>query len=1264
MLKFLSPSLLALALGFSGLSSLEAATAAERDQHAIALAKLMDANLRLPAKRQLDEYKAAGYPSDDPYLDKALRCKWLDRFIAQLPEAEKAKNEAELKALRTELDAALKANKLVGTTKIIYSGGGGSALRMVNEIARIMHPDLPEPLAPLVEEKRKALARLFEALAKQAEEDFKEAVAKVKAHKKDEDDMWNLPENDPRVGKIVNQACELRIEALRPLYVAHMALRDALHRGKEFGIDPAPIQAQVKKLLVDPRPENENKPFDLMLTAWDFEWGESNPFVKLYAGVLLSEAQKLASKNIKDEDVEGALTTVAGFDTKSVKDPNARIEAYRFKLTALTNLLRWRLEQNQPKQLKRGLNAWNDFLESAKADPTYKLATVPSKLAADLGKLYIVAARLHRAAGDSTAFSALLAEVIGARGNPMGDYAKRWMASGGGGDAQQSGGDWSRQPRAADPGGAILIGKALMTEATATADPAQSRSYLIKAAVALRDGVLGLGTADEKTYIETAPEIYRVYAVALSKLDMRYHAVIAAQEGTRALIERMKAYEQQKKPNPWKKAGPDGKPVWDDSRISPLRLANDGFIHASALNSRSKNASPLYSDAIELMKTVDPNAVGKTLEWNQLASLFQEGDYESCIAEAKKYMGKYPEDDLQTFSLITSARAKLLDKLAKEEKRDRMAALKSDIDRDNAAMKERIEAEKNKPGLTDERKKELMKALGAIQSSSIDGLLADKKYTDALDALGPDFWKNPPADDTLAARMLRLMGRAASEHYASTIAESKDPAAILAAYKRYDQAYRSMARMLPKLRKAGVDADIKNGSLHMTRVFSGLANQVVRLGNAATPDLVAIVDPANRAFADLYEPWVDDRTPSPNILFLARTLWDAGEKKRAADQFARYKASLAADAELQAFLKEPKPIVDKYGEPILARNEYKKAWEEIADLSWDTPEFIQAYAAGQKPAGLKADYYKALTRLREFRTKSVTPQKAVLDATQFKNINAALDGMERLLTACASDLTVNTRLAQYYRESDQFPKAQPLLINLYKFDPLNPDYAIAVVLVTMESLKKGDPVSKEDLKSARDIAVDVRNAKQGTTDKEGYWDAYCLVLEFSVVMGDTKVVNEALSFLRRNKSDLSRDLIAPPVWGDDKRARRPSNPQAAQIAKRFLELHSKTGVTEKPAFRVDEVQSGADTLVIFTDPEAPKFETRAMKTPDDDDVTALVASDGSTPAPQALPPVVADPPPAPPGAPAPGAAAPAAPGAAAPATPAAPAAGAPAPAAK
>jgi hypothetical protein len=140
--------------------------------------------------------------------------------------------------------------------------------------------------------------------------------------------------------------------------------------------------------------------------------------------------------------------------------------------------------------------------------------------------------------------------------------------------------------------------------------------------------------------------------------------------------------------------------------------------------------------------------------------------------------------------------------------------------------------------------------------------------------------------------------------------------------------------------------------------------------------------------------------------------------------------------------------------------------------------------------------------------------------------------------------------------------------------------------------------------------------------------------------------------MQRNRSDLSHDLVAPSVDGDDKRIRRSMNNQAIELAKRFLELYSKTGVNVKPTFRVDEVEAGIKTLGIYTDIDAPKFVARAIKNKDDEDVLVIVSAD----APAAPDPASATPP-APGAAPTTGAApAPAAPLTPAPAAGAAPAA--------
>jgi hypothetical protein len=360
------------------------------------------------------------------------------------------------------------------------------------------------------------------------------------------------------------------------------------------------------------------------------------------------------------------------------------------------------------------------------------------------------------------------------------------------------------------------------------------------------------------------------------------------------------------------------------------------------------------------------------------------------------------------------------------------------------------------------------------------------------------------------------------------------------------------------------------------------------------------------------------------VLFIARTLWDVEEKQRAAKQFARFVALNEKDPEVTAFRADPKPFVEKHSAVINARGEFRKAWEEIADLSWDSAEDTQAYntlARDKWPPRLRRDPIQALNKITEFR-KLMAANKAVVAPDQFKQIEASVNAYHNVLSAVANQSMAKGRLAAYYRESGQFDKAQPLLMELYEEDPLSLDNQMALVLVTYNAALKGNPMpSKEDLQKARGVVADIRNATAGTTNKIGHWEAYTLVLEFSVMLGDTKVVNDTLSFLRRNRSDMSRDLVAPPQWGDDKRARRPMNTLSVQLAKRFLDLYSKQGVTEKPAFKVVEVTVNGEPMAVFADPDAPEFTAKPMTTPDDDEVVAIIAADGSTP-----PPVKPEPP--------------------------------------
>ena len=50
----------------------------------------------------------------------------------------------------------------------------------------------------------------------------------------------------------------------------------------------------------------------------------------------------------------------------------------------------------------------------------------------------------------------------------------------------------------------------------------------------------------------------------------------------------------------------------------------------------------------------------------------------------------------------------------------------------------------------------------------------------------------------------------------------------------------------------------------------------------------------------------------------------------------------------------------------------------------------------------------------------------------------------------------------YFRESGQFDKALPILMELYEEDPLNPDNQMALVLVTYNAALKGNPMPPND----------------------------------------------------------------------------------------------------------------------------------------------------------------------------------------------------------
>ena len=150
--------------------------------------------------------------------------------------------------------------------------------------------------------------------------------------------------------------------------------------------------------------------------------------------------------------------------------------------------------------------------------------------------------------------------------------------------------------------------------------------------------------------------------------------------------------------NPWMKKDPKDskKLIWDDSRITPLRVANDGMIFANQLYTRNRNTQSLLSDSIELLRSIDPEAVGENLRKQQIIATLQEGDFEGVIREAQAFTKEYPASYLWAFSAISSARTSWMDKLVKEDNKTRIAQLSKEIEADNKVVANNIAEELKK----------------------------------------------------------------------------------------------------------------------------------------------------------------------------------------------------------------------------------------------------------------------------------------------------------------------------------------------------------------------------------------------------------------------------------------------------------------------------------------------------------------------------------------------------------------------------------------
>ncbi len=1174
LLRHCCPTLLALGLSAGCLlgsgwgSALGAAeTDGRRDEHARAIRVLLDLGAKIPAERQIGIWAQSGYSDTAPSLKQALQDAFDQAFDAKFDSTRMAKYDA--KGLPPVI------------ADVTGRGSGIDAIvKMLNETRKVLDPDRPKSLTEPNAEKMLALQRTFDRLVGNLDREFAAAMEQVKAHSEEEESRWNLDEkrDAKKFADIQFQAVIRRIETLKIFYFAHMALREAALRGADFGLDP--------KVYNDALIAFSKQYYESILD-WDFQWAEMHPQLQLFCAIAVGEAVRSKVKGASESDAEASFFRVIDLDMDRV--PAAAQDAVRtVKANAWANLLRWRLELGTPASYDHGIALYNDFLKRVGSDKAFSLDyTEENERAIAIGQIHITAGRLFRAKGDSASANNAWARVQGSK-NPLSFAARAWLSNDG--EDGHIAADWGQESLPADPTLALTVGRAMMSEA-ATANPAQARSYYLKAALGLRGGVLGLGSpAFEAQFVSTGPDVYRTYAYALDRLNMPYHAAAAAFEGLRQAESRLSG-----KKNPWR----DSKGAWTNDGEKLQRLLGTALSYSSKLNAQGRSAATkrLFDAAVELAQKVDPEAVGKNLIWMLVVNAYNDGEYEQAIEAARDYVKKYPEDFVKAASLMLRAQQALVNKLAG----DSSVAAKAKLPQEQKSLDETVGKLESwlakQPAASAADIKPLRTA---VISARIQTKLKSGDYDGVFKDLGPEFWAGGRVDADLAGTMLKYLAQAVYEAHLKLSGvvdankdkpKSLDAPALLAAWQRYEPVLKLWRKQKDRYFSEDLST-IKNSSYRLANVAQIITSQTERV--ASEPGISAVSEAARLAFADFIEPFVDETSKPTLILAVAQTLWDIGEKARAVRLFELYKTSLDNDEMVIAYRADPLAMLATFKPIFSERQETREIWKDIEDLLYDPPgylkDLIQLGAEDMRKKGQRRDYQNALAKIDALR--KVIEGQGFLDADTKATLLTSVAKLRQMTANLAYTINIDSNLAQYYRETNQATRAVALYRGLYQdYDPLNPQFAEGYVEGVLQALASGEVLGKDVITQAREVAgQNLRFFERRPQDRDSYWMSYLQVFELTKYLGgdEKNTIKKSLEFTIRNKSTPRHDLLAPALPGDDPGIGRPRHALAIAIAQRFLDLFDEVSL-EKP-FRIEQVQAGGKTIPIFVDTAVPAVE--------------------------------------------------------------------------
>ncbi|MFM2092710.1 MAG: hypothetical protein RLZZ127_3199, partial [Planctomycetota bacterium] len=334
---------------------LYAGDARERDAHLEAIKALIDAEMPIPAVRQLGEFAAAGYPDDGGLVAATITWYAGDRLLTRMSGPRANDLQGRFDKAKAAVEAAAKAGKLPTAAKQIWDAAGTPTQRLATEIMKVIGPDKPKPVggaAVITPEARERIGRAVAALAKNLLPAFNDAVAKVDANLKDEEEAWNLDEKKDakRLDEINERAVNLRYAALFDAWLSMIALREVAMRGAEFGIPDGVLKeadAAIAGLLTARAAMASNPTNDTnlqMMQSWDFNWGERNGYITLFAQSLIGEGVRLKVKGASADDVQGELVKIASLDAaKTVPEARFRPMFLALQLKCWNAVFRLRL---------------------------------------------------------------------------------------------------------------------------------------------------------------------------------------------------------------------------------------------------------------------------------------------------------------------------------------------------------------------------------------------------------------------------------------------------------------------------------------------------------------------------------------------------------------------------------------------------------------------------------------------------------------------------------------------------------------------------------------------------------------------------------------------------------------------------------------------------------------------------------------------------------------------------------------------------------